>query len=242
MSASTKVLLLQDIHWAAHFLDPNADVTSFCAFDYRGKIGRLVRQYCKTMFPNELLAKVKEAKLMNAFSVEQYSWRNVRLSGNDAALKFYEGRPLQYWTNCLCRDLEFKQFAQRVLSASPTSCAVERSFSAMKRTSTKLRNRLKNEKTKKLMFCYWNLRIQLAASAVDRMLLWDGEAEMENEQLSRLSASASGSQGSSLRLSSAGGSLAGSDDSNFEMEESDLWRFSDDDMGDLPNRASDLRF
>ena len=153
VSVSTKVLLLQDIHWAANLLDPHAEVTSFCAFDYQGKIGRLVRQYCKTMFPNELLAKVKEAKLMNAFSVEQYSWRNVRLSGNDAALKSYECRLLQYWTNCLCRDLEFKQFAQRVLSAPPTSCAVERSFSAMKHISTKLRNRLKSEKIKRLMFC-----------------------------------------------------------------------------------------
>ena len=65
---------------------------------------------------------------------------------------------------------------------------------------------------------------------------------MENEQLSRLSGGVSGSQGSSLRLSSAGGSLAGSDDSNFEMEESDLCRFSDDDMEDVPDRASDLQF
>lgn len=88
----------------------------------------------------------------------------------------------------------------------------------MKRISTKLQNRLQNEKARKLMFCFWDLIIQLAASAVDRIVLWDGEAEMENEQISRLSASASGSPGSSLRLSNAGRSLAMTEDSISKRE------------------------
>lgn len=80
MIASTKVLLLQDIHWAAHFLDPNVDVNMFGTFDYRERIGNAIQQFCRTMFPNDLLAMVKEANLINAFPVEPYSRRNTHLS------------------------------------------------------------------------------------------------------------------------------------------------------------------
>ena len=74
------------------------------------------------------------------------------MAKKDAVLRFYKGRSLQYWGNYFCRDAEFKEFTMRVLSSSPTACAMERIFSAMKRIHTKLRNRLSNEKIRKRMF------------------------------------------------------------------------------------------
>ena len=235
VSRSVKVVLLQDIHWVSYALDPNADMTSFNPFQVKERTRRVIARYCKSTYRSKSaeLRALKEEKLMQAFSTEQFTWRTLRLGKTDAGLRFYKGRPLQYWGSSLCRDAEFKEFAMRVLSASPTACAVERSFSAMKRIHTKLRNRLRNEKIRKLMFCYWNLRVQLAAASLNRMLLWEGEEEAENEQLSRISSSVSGSQGSSLGVTSGGESLAEAAVSGSEGSAIDLWNLSDDDVDDF---------
>ena len=65
------------------------------------------------------------------------------------------------------------------------------------------------------------------------MLLWEIEEEAENEQLSRLSSSVSGSQGSSLVVTSGGESLAEATVSGSEGSALDLWNLSDDDVDDF---------
>ena len=47
----------------------------------------------------------------------------------------------------------------RTISASPSSCAVGRTFSLQKRIGTEARNTMGTEKIQKLDYCHWNARL-----------------------------------------------------------------------------------
>lgn len=200
VSESTKVLLLQDVYWVAHILDPNSDLSGLPEQVYKEKLRNEITRYCAGKYGDIRQRSLKVEQMMGCFEKELSSWEMMKLSNQDIGLKYYQGKPLQYWNSSPGGDQDFRDFARRVLSCPPSATAVERSFSAFKRIHTRLRNRLKNEKAS-LMYCYWNLRVQLSAASMVRTLLWDEGAighDENNDQVSSLNGSRTGRQKTQL--------------------------------------------
>ena len=158
--------LIQDVHLAAFLLDPEQSPADDTMYEIR------LLQLISAYFSGSGTSEEQEERMQDIFV--QYKsvraqWENER---DDPLMRTFlraaRRYPLLWWkrlrSNMLFKDV--CEFALRVLSASPSSCSVERSFSLQKRIRTDARNLMDSDKVRKLVYCHWNGRLTCNASAM----------------------------------------------------------------------------
>lgn len=168
---SIRVRLLDDIHFAAHLLDPYRSTKDTGPFlpRFRAFLARYCMHACTTSTErhrdsrelNDGNEELRE-KLLHQFIEISTSWDHQKQDPEKPAIfRDFRSIPLQFWRSYVDRNKyrELVEFAARTLPISPSSCAAERSFSMQDRIRTKSRNRLHTYKVQKLAFTHWNLKL-----------------------------------------------------------------------------------
>ena len=151
--------LVQDVHIAAFLLDPvqSPIIDTF----YEIRFLKLIGNYLSGSGSEDEQKEMKE-KIFFQYKYARSLWDDD-LEDPDMRCYMQATRlhPQMWWsrlrTNPRCQDVF--EFAMRILSASPSSCAVERTFSLQKRIRTEARNGMGTEKVRKLVYCHWNSRL-----------------------------------------------------------------------------------
>lgn len=163
LSGSIKVRLLEDIHFAAHLLDPCHSPRNVRPFIRRFR--SFVAWYCaggQTDSSEDSTSQDLRKKLLVQFVELSGVWTDLKDdAGSNEIFNDFEDMPLLYWTSYVdsAKYGELIEFAQRTLYVSPSPCAAERSFSMQDHIRTKHRNRLHTEKVKKLAFSHCNMKL-----------------------------------------------------------------------------------
>ena len=194
LDASIKVRLLEDIHFAAHLVDPHRCPRDVSPFLYRFR--SYLMRYCagaveladETSDGEDSRSRALRSQDLRGIILEQYmrisgEWNDEKDdAGNDEVFKEFRKMPLVYWKSLAFRHEfeELREFAMRTLSVSPSSCAAERSFSMQGRIRTKARNRLDTEKVKKLAFSHWNMKL-LGDAQLQQADFWRSVQESDGE-------------------------------------------------------------
>ena len=151
--------LIQDIHIAAFLLDPAQAPTNDRMYDVR--FHKFI-EACLSRSGSREEQENCRTRIFLQYKAVRNQWRCERAEPYlESYLKVLYKNKVLWWDHLQGQNrfTDVYEFSMRVLAASPSSCAVERSFSQQKRIRTDARNRMTTEKVRKLVYCHWNERL-----------------------------------------------------------------------------------
>jgi hypothetical protein len=187
ITSRVRVVHLQPIHYLATLLDPSQfDTDRACLYFDKGK--EALTQYFisspRVFRENELTRLTVEDRMgVLRFQLSAF----VSGTGSFAGGVQHRGVGCKQlivgsaWWRFFGSDYkELSRSAVTILSLSPSSCVVERSFSQQKNIHSLLRNRLEHSKVRKLMYVYWNLRF-LDNMPLDMVDMFESVLELDED-------------------------------------------------------------
>lgn len=184
---STRIRLVEDVHWAAYLLDPNNAPNDLVPFIPSLKRHMIV--YTPQSGEEDVDSVVDE--MLFAYQQQHERWGiNMTTSRRDLTLDKFKGNALSWWklrtVDGDSRLAVLNEFAIRTLSCCPTAMSVDRSFSVQRKLHSKERNRLTGTKVNKLMFCTLNVRLICKLDHFSRDDILNGINAVENTNSSRM--------------------------------------------------------